>query len=232
MTRKIDVSLISANNISSNNILVVQNSNVVYSDISSFLVGYSTNAQLSAYALNADLTTSNVQELNNLYFTNARSYSNIINIGFATNANVDLKANIADLTTSNVLEVNNLYFTNARVRTAITSGNGIIYDNTVGNITLSATGVIASTYGNATIIPVFTVDSYGRISNVANIALTATGGASVTVQNTSPSASTQGTFWLDSDTLDLYVSYSNVWVMVNGSSVPIDVVSPLLLPGM
>ena len=107
-----------------------------------------------------------------------------------------------------------------------------IGDFLVRSNNLSNTGVTASTYGNATIIPVITVGADGRLSNISNVTISATGGASVTVQNTAPSASTQGTFWLDSDTLDLYVSYSNVWVMVNGSSVPIDVVSPLLLPGM
>ena len=62
------------------------------------------------------ITTSNVAEGTNLYFTNARVYSNVIQIGYATNANVALKANIIDLTTSNVSEGANLYFTNARVQ--------------------------------------------------------------------------------------------------------------------
>jgi len=120
-----------------------------------------------------DLTTSNVAEGTNLYFTNARVYS-------AVTGNLALKANVADLTTSNVAEGTNLYFTNARsyanTLVALKSGNGISYSNTTGNITLSPTGVTASTYGNSTIIPVITVDTFGRITNISNIASAATGG--------------------------------------------------------
>ena len=43
-----------------------------------------------------DLTTANVSEVTNLYYTNARVYSNVISIGYATNANVALKANLTD----------------------------------------------------------------------------------------------------------------------------------------
>ena len=73
------------------------------------LASYATNAQLSSYATTTnvalkanivDLTTTNVTELTNLYYTNARTYSNVISIGYATNANVALKANIIDLTTA------------------------------------------------------------------------------------------------------------------------------------
>lgn len=142
------------------------------------------------------LSTANIAENGNLYYTDARVYSNVRNVGYATNANVVLKANITDLTTSNVSEGSNLYFTNSRVVSALTAGQNI------------------------------TIDANGRINS------TATGGASVTVQNTAPNSNTQGTFWLDSDTMDLYVSYSNVWVMVNGSSIPVDVINPLLLSSM
>ncbi len=62
------------------------------------------------YAANvAGLTTANVTELNNLYYTNARVYSNVISL-------LNAKANVSDLTTANVLEVgNNIFYTNARV---------------------------------------------------------------------------------------------------------------------
>jgi len=63
----------------------------------------------------SSLTTANTTEISNLYFTNARVYSNVINLGYATNSNVALKANVADLTTANVVENTNLYFSNTRV---------------------------------------------------------------------------------------------------------------------
>ena len=85
------------------------------------IVGASTYSDANTYAnviglLNAkanttDLTTSNVIEGSNLYYTNARVYANIIGLI----PNVALKANTADLTTSNVTEGSNLYYTNARV---------------------------------------------------------------------------------------------------------------------
>ena len=82
------------------------------------------------------LTTSDISEGTNLYFTNARVYSNVTSIGYATNANVALKANVVDLTTANVTELTNLYFTNARSIAALTAGT---------NITLAANGLISST---------------------------------------------------------------------------------------
>ena len=64
------------------------------------------------------ISTANVIEIgSNIYYTNARVYSNVIGIlsNYATVANLNLRANIVDLTTANVTEVNNLYYTNARV---------------------------------------------------------------------------------------------------------------------
>jgi hypothetical protein len=52
-----------------------------------------------------------------------------------------------------------------------------------GTINLAASGVTASTYGNATIIPVITVDTYGRITSAANVTLSA-GTGTVTLVNT------------------------------------------------
>jgi len=122
---------------------VVENTNLyfsntrVYSNVtqlgyitSSSLTGYATNSQLNDYATNSnvalkanitDLTTANVIENTNLYFTNARVYSNVISLGYATNSNVALKANVADLNTSNITEGSNLYFSNTRVYSNVIS---------------------------------------------------------------------------------------------------------------
>jgi hypothetical protein len=131
--------VLSTANIAENGSLYFTNARV-YSNVlqlgyitASSLNGYATNAQLASYALDADLTTANVAELTNLYFTNARVYSNVTQLGYITNSslsgyatnsqllsyattgNLDLKANTSDLTTSNVTELTNLYFTNTRV---------------------------------------------------------------------------------------------------------------------
>ena len=94
----------------------------------------------NAWALASEtLSTSIVPEGTNLYFSNARVYSNVVTLGYATNSNVALKANVIDLTTANVTEVTNLYFTNARVNTALLSTGDIIPSGnniqTLGNVT-------------------------------------------------------------------------------------------------
>jgi hypothetical protein len=90
----------------------------------------------SAFALDTDLTTANVAELTNLYFTNARVYANVTQIGFATNSNLLLKANITDLTTSNIGELTNLYYTVGRANTAI---DNRVTKSFVDNLGINAT---------------------------------------------------------------------------------------------
>jgi len=70
----------------------------------------SANGWAGLYAANIiGLTTANVAEITNLYYTNARVYSNVIGL-------LDAKANVADLTTANITEVgNNIFYSNARV---------------------------------------------------------------------------------------------------------------------
>ena len=75
-----------------------------------------------------------------LYYTNARVYANVSPL-------LNLKANVADLTTSNVIEGTNLYYTNARVRSALSGGTGVTYDNTTGQISI---GQNVSTSSNVT----------------------------------------------------------------------------------
>ena len=87
--------------------------------------------QLGNKANTTSLTTANVAEVTNLYFTNARVYS-------AVTSNLTLKANVVDLTTANVIELNSLYFTDARARQAIsTSGCTLSYSNTTGILSFS-----------------------------------------------------------------------------------------------
>jgi hypothetical protein len=73
------------------------------------------NGWANLYAANViGLTTANVAEVTNLYYTNARVYSNVIPL-------LNLKANVVDLTTANVAEsAGNLYYTNVRVYANVT----------------------------------------------------------------------------------------------------------------
>jgi hypothetical protein len=152
----------------------------------------------SAWALqSASLTTTTVTEGTNLYFTNARaraaitiagagSYDNstgvititggVTSVGGATGAvsNAQLASGITSsgvLTTGNVAEGANLYFTTSRARASIdaAAGGPITYSSATGNVALSVSGVTANTYGGASKVPVFTVDTYGRITSAANV---------------------------------------------------------------
>ena len=102
----------------------------------------------------ANLYTANVIEsTGNLYFTNARVYSNVIGL-------LNAKANVFDLTTANVIEsTSNLYYTNARVYSNVVSllptYNG---DITASNITvttrltanaINATSIYGSSIGGS-----------------------------------------------------------------------------------
>jgi hypothetical protein len=85
------------------------------------------------------LYTANVSESNsNLYYTNARVYSNVIALlptlagsGITIQANGQISAavsgtvSLAGLTTSNLAEGTNLYYTNTRAVSAFTEGSGI-----------------------------------------------------------------------------------------------------------
>lgn len=123
------------------------------------LSAYDTIANVALKANIADLKTANVAELNNLYFTNARVYSNVTAIGYATNTNVALKANVVDLTaaniigltTANVAELTNLYFTNVRVYSNVTAIGYATNSNVAlkANVTdLTAANIIGLTTAN------------------------------------------------------------------------------------
>jgi len=144
-----------------------------YGDSNVILLGYATNSNVALKANVVDLTTANVTEATNLYFTNARVYSNVTQLGYitssslsgyatntqlstyatnaqltsyATTTNVALKANVVDLTSANVTEVTNQYFTNARAIAAVTN-------TTLSNITVSGNVSIGgelSVTGNVT----------------------------------------------------------------------------------
>ena len=98
--------------------------------------GSISNVQLaSAVNQTGILTTANVSEVTNLYYTNARVYA-------AVTGNLNAKANVADLTTANVSELTNLYFTAARAysnTTAITSLTNLTTVGTLGNLAVSGT---------------------------------------------------------------------------------------------
>lgn len=53
-----------------------------------------------------------------------------------------------------------------------------------GTINLAVSGVTANTYGNASVIPVITVDTYGRITSATNVSVISGGTGTVTLVST------------------------------------------------
>ena len=76
-------------------------------------------------------------------------------------------------TTSDLPEGTNLYFTNARVDSRLSGSTGITYN--AGAISITNTGVTGASYGSASVVPTFTVNSQGQLTAAAdvNIAITA-----------------------------------------------------------
>jgi hypothetical protein len=141
----------------------------------------------------ANHTTSNLVEGANLYFTNARSRATVgtansstliyyeANGNFQVNTpvvggvnSVNGQTGVVTLTTSNIDEGSNLYFTNARARaavgTAAANAKGLSYVESTGEFSLADSGATSGIYGTASLIPQITVDRYGRITAVSNIA--------------------------------------------------------------
>ena len=177
-----------------------------------------------------DLTTANVIENTNLYFTNVRVYSNVTQLGYITSAslsgyatntqlgayatnaqltsyatttNVALKANVVDLTTANVTEVTNQYFTNARSIAAVTN-------TTLSNITVS--GNVAAT------------NFVGSGSSLTGVALKTSGSWTVTTGTNTYSFTVpaSGTYqlWVDCNIPNGILAW-NATATVTNSNVPI-----------
>ena len=92
------------------------------------------------------------------------------NVSFDGSGNVTLTATIAANSVALGTDTTGNYVGN------VTSSNGIIVSGTTGenwtpNITLSATGVIATTYGSTTNIPILTIDEQGRVTSASNAAI-------------------------------------------------------------
>jgi len=149
--------------------------------------GTVSNAQLaSGITTSGILTTANVSEVTNLYYTNARVYANVESIGYASNSYVNTrlltKANVADLTTSNVSEESNLYFTNARVYANVTALNYATTSHVASQIanlvnsapsTLDTLNELASALNNDPSFATTTATLIGNSFNQANAAFAA-----------------------------------------------------------
>ena len=157
-------------------------------------------------------TTSNLAEGSNLYYTNVRVWANVNPHLTAVNARIDAIITGSAVTTSNVPEGANLYFTNARSRAAISNVAGVSYVEATGVISLTNTGVVAGHYGNASLIPAFTVDSQGRITSVSNVS--AAGGAGAVSSVNDQTGTVVLTTANIAESGNLYFTNARVWANI------------------
>lgn len=127
----------------------------------------------------ATKTTTNLTEGSNLYYTDSR-----------------FDTRLAVKTTSNLSEGTNLYFTNARSRLALSASNGIAFNNSTGNFTLTkrqetytgttaGAGVYTVTYGTAYSVEPNVIISQrgGTPTNTLVLSASSTTGFTVTANN-------------------------------------------------
>ncbi len=106
----------------------------------------------------------------------------ILGLGAITPTSITTSGNIT-VTGAGAITAPNISGTNTGNQTITATGDvtGVSTGSPTTSLplTLSITGVVANTYGSATQVPQFTVDAKGRISNVANVTITGSGGGSV-----------------------------------------------------
>ena len=152
----------------------------------------------TVFAKTTDLTTANVNEVTNLYFTTARartslsqgsgiSYNsstgvisaNVISVAGRVGAVTLRNTDIAGLTTANVTELTNLYYTDARVYANVVAGSfttKTYVDNSIANIvssapaTLDTLNELAAALGDDPNFATTTANLIGEARNQANAA--------------------------------------------------------------
>ena len=101
-------------------------------------------------------------------------------------------------------------YTDAKV-TSVSNTAPISISTTTGAVTVGmlSSGVTPATYGNATNIPVFTVDTFGRVTSASNVAISSTGSATIQFSDGAPATPTGNTLWWQSNTGILKVYYTD-----------------------
>jgi plastocyanin len=152
---------------------------------------------------NVVLTTANIAESGNLYFTNARVRAAVGTatpdtlIYYASNGNFSVNVTAipgsvtsvngvsgdVTLTTSNISEGTNQYFTTTRARTSISGGTGITYYSANGVISLpqSVSTSANVSFNNLNLTEQITFPGQG-MGDYANIRITDTGGGTSRLQ--------------------------------------------------
>ena len=207
-----------------------------------------SNANVAAKANIADLTTANVTEVTNLYFTNARSRQAISVVG---QGSYDNTTGIITINTQSGGGGSGSY-TDANARQAISVSGPGSYDNTTGIITINSS---SSSYADANVYANVSVYSgnIGSLTVGGNLRVTGKiilpnnfGFPNVTIGNTKPVTSVVGDYWFDSQQAILAIYTINdtdnsyFWLDVSGSTIRLadqvlptpDPVSQFMIPGL
>ena len=135
-----------------------------------------TSVSLVGSNLVLNYSNTSTQDVGNIQGPQGTAGTNGVNVSTATvNGNGNL---IITLSNSSIIDAGNVRGADGTGDiTGVTAGTGLSGGGASGAVTLSldTSGVTAGTYGNATSMPQFTVDAYGRITGVSNIAISAGG---------------------------------------------------------
>ena len=191
------VSVTAATVTGSNLIITLSNSSTIDAGNVKGAIGNSgvgiTSVSLVSSNLVLNYSNTSTQDVGNIRGPQGNAGTNGVDISTATvNGSGNLiitLSNAATVDAGNVRGTNGtsgIQLSNISVSSNSPSGNGsLTYSNVTGVFTftpavgLTATGVTAGIYGNATTMPQFTVDSFGRITGVSNIAISAGGSGDI-----------------------------------------------------
>jgi len=144
-----------------------------------------------------EISTSDLTEGTNLFYTNARADARV---NLQTGSNLDL----SQKTTSDLAEGTNLYHTTARVRGAISATGSLSYNASTGELSYTAptlaavatSGAYSDLSGTPNLAAVATSGAYGDLSGTPSLAAVATSGAYSDLSGT-PTISTFGASLVD-----------------------------------
>jgi hypothetical protein len=146
---------------------------------------YGTASQVPTLAINAQ------GQITSASNTSIAINANQITSGAVTNAQLANSAVTVNGTSIALGASGTITAANPNALTIGTGLTGTSYDGSSAvTIALGTSGVVAATYGSASQVPVFAVDTYGRVTSVTNTAIAIAAGA---VSGLAPSATTDTT---------------------------------------